>query len=151
MESLAFNIVARIDDLLYVDDLTKHSDQFSSLSRVGVIGQKSLSIPYSVPFSSTPYKTAFTTPKFSPSQLVSPAKGERSPFLKSGKIPQRGMGVKKVLTDYVSIDLRGKEYSNPNEGTESGSSIAQETSVSFECLKEAVSLPKQEPVPEKEP
>ncbi|XWS43783.1 hypothetical protein CRYUN_Cryun16bG0133700 [Craigia yunnanensis] len=143
LESLAFNIVARIDDLLYVDDLTKHSDQFSSPSRVGVIGQKSFSIPYSVPFSSTPYRTAFTTPNFSLSQLVSPAKGERSPFLTGGKIPQRGMGVKKVLTDHVSIDLRGKEYSNPNEGTESGSSIAQETSVSFECLKEAVSLPKQ--------
>ncbi|XWS67145.1 hypothetical protein CRYUN_Cryun05aG0262100 [Craigia yunnanensis] len=46
LESLAFNIIARIDDLLYVDDFTKHSDQFSSLSRVGVIGQKSLSIPY---------------------------------------------------------------------------------------------------------
>ncbi|XVE96957.1 hypothetical protein REPUB_Repub02eG0268900 [Reevesia pubescens] len=151
LESLAFNIVARIDDLLYVDDLTKHSDQFSSLSRVGVIGQKSLSSPYSVPFSSTPYRTAFTTPNFSPAQLVSTVKGDRSPFFTSSKIPQRGMGVKKVLTDYLSIDLRGQEYSNPNEGTESGSSIAQETSASFECLEEAVSLPTQEPVSEKEP
>ncbi|EOY07372.1 RHO guanyl-nucleotide exchange factor 7 [Theobroma cacao] len=119
LESLAFNIVARIDDLLYVDDLTKHSDQFSSLTRVGVIGQKSLSIPYSVPFSSTPYRTAFTTPNFSPAQLVSPAKGERSPYLTSSKFQQRGIGVKKVLTDYLSIDVRGKECSNSNEGTES--------------------------------
>ena len=87
LESLAFNIIARIDDLLYVDDLTKHSDQFSSLSRVGVIDQKSLSIPYSVPFSSTPYRTTFTTPNFSPSQLVSLARGEKSPFLTSSKIP----------------------------------------------------------------
>ncbi|XP_022742047.1 rop guanine nucleotide exchange factor 7-like [Durio zibethinus] len=148
LESLAFNIVARIDDLLYVDDLTKHSDQFSSLSRVGVIGQKSLSIPYSVPVSSTPYLTAFTTPNFSPAQLVSPAKGERSPLLTSSQIPQRGMGVKKVLTDYLSIDLRGKEYSKPNEGTVS---VSQETSASFECLKEEVSLPKQESAPDKEP
>ncbi|XVE61971.1 hypothetical protein DITRI_Ditri06bG0081300 [Diplodiscus trichospermus] len=151
LESLAFNIVARIDDLLYVDDLTKHSDQFSSLSRVGVIGQKSLSIPYSLPFASTPYRTAFTTPNFSPSQLVSPARGERSPYLTSSKVPHRGMGVKKVLTDYLGVDLRGKEYRNPNEGTESGSGIGKETSVSFECLKEAASLPKQEPLPEKEP
>ena len=35
--------------------------------------------------------------------------------------------------------------------TGSGSSIVQETSVSFECLKEAVSLPKQKPIPKKEP
>ncbi|KAJ1389161.1 PRONE domain [Sesbania bispinosa] len=30
LESMAFNIVARIDDLLYVDDLTKHSDRVLS-------------------------------------------------------------------------------------------------------------------------
>ncbi|KAF2306210.1 hypothetical protein GH714_015773 [Hevea brasiliensis] len=101
LESLAFNIIARIDDLLYVDDLTKHSDQFSSISKVGVIAHKSVSIPYSVPVSSTPYKTAYTTPSFSPGHLVSPVKGERSSFtMTSGKIPQqRGLGVKKVLTD----------------------------------------------------
>lgn len=108
MESLAFNIVARIDDLLYVDDLTKHSDQFSSISKVGVIAHKSVSIPYSVPISSTPYKTAYTTPSFSPVQLVSPAKGERSQFLNSSKLPHRGFGVKKVLTDYLSVDTKGK-------------------------------------------
>ncbi|GMJ03155.1 hypothetical protein HRI_003984700 [Hibiscus trionum] len=146
LEGLAFNIAARIDDLLYVDDLTKHSDQFSSPNKVGVTGRRSLSSPYSMPFSSTSYRTAFTTPNFSPAHLVSPAKGER---------PQHGMGVKKaLLTDYLSIDLRDKEYSNSNQETESGSSIARETSVSFECLDEAASLPKQEPsdlYPEKEP
>ncbi|TYI65793.1 hypothetical protein E1A91_D09G181400v1 [Gossypium mustelinum] len=151
LESLAFNIIARIDDVLYVDDLTKHSDQFSSLSRIGLIGQKSLSVPYSVPFPSTPYRTAFSTPNFSPAQLATPAKGDRSPFLSSSKVPQCGMGVTKVLTDYLNIDLRPKEYSNPDEGTESGSTITQEASVSFECLKEAVSLSILEPVPEKEP
>ncbi|XP_058751782.1 rop guanine nucleotide exchange factor 7-like isoform X2 [Vicia villosa] len=48
LESLASNIVARIDDVLYVDDLTKHSDEFSSLSKVGVIPRKSISVPYKV-------------------------------------------------------------------------------------------------------
>jgi len=47
LESLASNIVARIDDVLYVDDLTKHSDQLSSLSKVGVITTKSISVPCS--------------------------------------------------------------------------------------------------------
>lgn len=154
LESLAFNIVARIDDLLHVDDLTKHSDQFYSPTRVGVIGQKSVSIPYSVPFSSTPYRTAFTTPNFSPAHLVSPAKGDSSPLFSSNKIPHHGMGVKKVLlTDYLSIDLRDKEHGSPNEGVESGSTSneARESRVSFEGLNEAVSLPKPEPTPENEP
>ncbi|XP_016750612.2 rop guanine nucleotide exchange factor 5-like [Gossypium hirsutum] len=149
LESLAVNIIARIDDMLYVDDLTNHSDQFSSLSRIGLIGQKRHSVPYSVPFLSTPYRTAFSTPNFSPAQLATPAKGDRSPFLSSSKVPQRGMGVTKVLTDYLNIDLRPKKSSNPNERIESGSTITQEASVSFECLK--VSLSKLEPVPEKEP
>ncbi|GMI71377.1 hypothetical protein HRI_000807000 [Hibiscus trionum] len=151
LESLAFNIVARIDDVLYVDDLTKHSDQFSSLSRIGVIGQKSLSIPYSVHFPSTPYRTAFSTPNFSPAPLATPTKGDRSPFLSTSKFPQRGMNVAKVLTDYLSIDLKPKESSNPNEGTVSSSTVAKETSASFEPLKDAASLPKLDPVSEKEP
>ncbi|GAV65457.1 PRONE domain-containing protein [Cephalotus follicularis] len=36
LESLAFNIVARIDDLLHVDDLTKHSEQFPSVSKLAL-------------------------------------------------------------------------------------------------------------------
>ncbi|KAH1123377.1 hypothetical protein J1N35_006537 [Gossypium stocksii] len=126
LESLAHNIVARIDDLLYIDDLTKHSEQFSSLLRAGLIGPKSVS--------STPYRTTFTTPNFSPAQLASPARGDRSSFSASNKIAHRSTGAKKVLTDYLSIDLSTKE---------SGSSTYQETSVSFEHRNE-------EPVPEKE-
>lgn len=144
LESLAFNIVARIDDLLYVDDLTKHSDQFSSISKVSVIAQKSVSIPYSVPVSSTPYKTAYTTPSFSPGHLVSPAKGDRSSFTMTGrKIPQqRGLGVKKVLTDYLSIDAKGKDCRNAAEGTDYMSrkaSASQSVVESMEFIKEAVS------------
>ncbi|KAM7263194.1 hypothetical protein ACFE04_000877 [Oxalis oulophora] len=110
LESLAFNIVARIDDLLYVDDLMKHSDLYSPLP-ISTIGQKSVAMPYPVPFLSTPYRTAFGTPNFSPAHLASPLKGDRSPFISSNKIPQRGVGVKKVLTDYLSIDAKGKNCS----------------------------------------
>lgn len=106
LESLAFNIVARIDDVLYVDDLTKHSENFASINKVGLIAQKSITIPYSV--SSTPYRTNFKTPSFSPAPLFSPTKVERSPFLSTGKLPQYGLGVK-VVTDYVNaIDAKGK-------------------------------------------
>ncbi|KAH7866794.1 hypothetical protein Vadar_025100 [Vaccinium darrowii] len=128
LESLAFNIVARIDDLVYVDDLTKHSDQVMSISKVGVIAHKSVGIPYSLPISSSPYKTAFTTPSFSPARLITPAKeGERSPYLDGNKLPPRGFGVKKVLTDYLSIDPRGKDCSGKIERSDSYSSLSIDT------------------------
>ncbi|XP_048225509.1 rop guanine nucleotide exchange factor 7 [Ricinus communis] len=137
LESLAFNIVARIDDLLYVDDLTKHSDQFSSISKVSVIAHKSVTIPYSVPVTSTPYKTAYTTPSFSPGHLISPVKGDRSPISTSNKMSQqRGLGVKKVLTDYLSIDAKGKDCHNL--GKETDNKIQKESVESFECAKQAV-------------
>ncbi|KAI4324442.1 hypothetical protein MLD38_029933 [Melastoma candidum] len=110
LESLAFNIVARIDDILYVDDLTKHSDTPPPLSKVGLVAQKSVSLPYVLSISGTPYKTAFSTPNFSPARLFSPVIGERSPFTSSRKLHPRGLGleVKKVLTDHSAIDAKGK-------------------------------------------
>ncbi|KAL5734592.1 hypothetical protein ACOSP7_032453 [Xanthoceras sorbifolium] len=113
LESLAYNIVARIDDLIYVDDLTKNSDKLSSVTTVSVIAHKKVSIPYSVPVSGTPYKSAFTTPSFSPAPLISPARGERTPFLNNSSInhnkpPRRGFGVRRVLTNYLGVDTKAK-------------------------------------------
>ncbi|XP_027334993.1 rop guanine nucleotide exchange factor 7-like isoform X2 [Abrus precatorius] len=110
LESLASNIVARIDDVLYVDDLTKHSDQFSSLSKVGVIAHKSISVPYSMPIQSTPYKSPFGTPSFSPLHGFSPTKGAKSSFINSSNLPQRGVGVSKVLTDLGSFGRKEKDF-----------------------------------------
>ncbi|KAJ6747022.1 ROP GUANINE NUCLEOTIDE EXCHANGE FACTOR 7 [Salix koriyanagi] len=111
LESLAFNIVARIDDLLYVDDLTK----------------------------------PFNTPSFSPGQqLVSPAKGDRSPFMTSGKIPQRGLGVKKVLTEYLSIETEGRDGGNMIKGADNviRNTSASRTGVeSFGSIIETISSP----------
>ncbi|KAL2336528.1 hypothetical protein Fmac_010974 [Flemingia macrophylla] len=109
LESLAFNMVARIDDVLYVDDLTKHSGQISSLSKVGVITHKSISVPYTLPAPSTPYKSAFGTPNLSPAHGISPSNRGKSPLLNDSNLPQRGSGVKKSLTDFLSIDAKGKE------------------------------------------
>lgn len=130
LESLAFNILARIDDLLYVDDLTKHSDTFSPMSKVGMIAHKSVSVPYSVPITGTPYKTAFSTPSFSPAQLVSPAKGDRSPFRAGNKVFQNGLGVKKVLTDYLNMDGPIKDCRNSVDGVDSILNKIQEASPS---------------------
>ncbi|KAJ6720517.1 ROP GUANINE NUCLEOTIDE EXCHANGE FACTOR 5 [Salix viminalis] len=124
LESLAFNIVARIDDLLYVDDLTKHSDKSSSVPTVGVFSHKKISIPYSVPVSGTPYKTTFSAPSFTPMPLISPVRGERTPFLHNittsnhdSKPHRRGFGVKRVLTNYLGVDSRPKICGNTNEGS----------------------------------
>ncbi|XP_057468603.1 rop guanine nucleotide exchange factor 7-like isoform X1 [Actinidia eriantha] len=135
LESLAFNIVARIDDLFYVDDLTKHSDQFMSSSKASVIAHKSIGIPYPVPLSSTQYQTGFATPGFSRALLVSP---------RSKLLPCR-FGVKKALTDFLAIDTRGKKCSHKVERSNSCSSIIREASMSqteigsFECSTEASS------------
>ncbi|XXG75342.1 hypothetical protein AAC387_Pa07g3868 [Persea americana] len=115
LESIAFNIVARIDDLLYTDNLAKHSDQFSPIPKV--VPQKQLPLPYSVPVSSTPYKTASATPSFSPAPLVSPAIGERLPLI-NGKSYNRGFSVKKVLTDYLGVEVKGKNISNAVKNSE---------------------------------
>ncbi|KAI3956256.1 hypothetical protein MKW92_019656 [Papaver armeniacum] len=112
LESLAFNIVARIDDVLYVDDLSKNSDQLSSVPTISVIAHKRVSIPYSssAPVSNTtPYATAYTTPSFSPAPMVSPANGG---VLNSIKPHHRGFGVKKVLTDYLGVETKTKNAGN---------------------------------------
>lgn len=116
LESLAFNIVARIEDLLYVDDITKQSDKLSSsLPKVSLISHRKISVPFAVPLSGTPYRTASATPDFSPSKLISPARGERIPFLGGGncnKPPRRGLGVKRALTNYLGGDAKMKNCGN---------------------------------------
>ncbi|KAK2968597.1 hypothetical protein RJ640_009425 [Escallonia rubra] len=132
LESLAYSIVARIDDLLYVDDLTRHSDKLSSVPTVSVIAHKRVSVPYSVSVSGTPYKSAFSTPKCSPAQLASPAKGERTPFLigHNNKPPRRGFGVKRALSNYLGGDTKGKSSGNLLEGPASSLRRNADTSAS---------------------
>ncbi|KAB2091850.1 hypothetical protein ES319_A03G223000v1 [Gossypium barbadense] len=76
MESLAFNIMARIDDVLYVDDAIKQraaAETVSLFSRSGFSGrpiQRRLSpSPFSI--QQTPYASPFATPTFcSPTPLT---------------------------------------------------------------------------------
>ncbi|PHT70461.1 hypothetical protein T459_25565 [Capsicum annuum] len=141
LESLAFNIIARIDDLLYADDLNKHSDQFVPISKVGIVARKSMGTPLSVPVNGTPYKTAFTTPSFSPSRHITPAKGERLKIIEASKLSNRGFGVKKVLTDYLSIDSKGKDNFRRSDSFSSTSQDISATAStrSSECSREIVS------------
>ena len=119
--------MARIDDVLYVDDLTKHSDKLSSGPTMSVIAHRKVSIPRSITLSSTPYKSAFSTPGFSPLSVVSPARTERTPFVNremNMKPPKRGLGVRRVLTNYLGGELKAKHCGNQIEGPETVSSKA---------------------------
>ncbi|KAJ8532998.1 hypothetical protein K7X08_015887 [Anisodus acutangulus] len=143
LESLAFNIVARIDDLIYVDDLTKHSDQFVPISEVGIISHKTIGTPISVHISGSQIKAPLTTP-ISPSQHISPAKGDRSQFVDNSKNSQFGFGVKKMLNDYWSVDSKGKDSPNELKRSDSFSSTTPEVSAttsvgSSECSRGIVS------------
>lgn len=140
LESMAFNIVGRIDDLLYVDDLTKHSDRFPLASVVNMVsvedsgkiestnvrqmlqdhkrGQKKVSQQLLVSVSDTQHnKTKFGTPSCSPGSLISPLKGEITPFIRNKNDivkPQRhGFGVKRVLSNYLGAEVKAaKVFSN---------------------------------------
>ncbi|KAF6990434.1 hypothetical protein CFC21_007626 [Triticum aestivum] len=79
MESLASNIIARIDDLLYVDELSKQTDQklpagVADDGKIACKNKKAAAMApspaYAVPASGTTY----VTPSFSPAQLSSPSK-----------------------------------------------------------------------------
>lgn len=89
MESLAFNVMARIDDVLFVDDATKrcNAENKSLFNRGGFSGcpiQKRMSpSPFSVQH--TPYASPFATPIFplSPRMVNSPRR-DLSPVSESG-------------------------------------------------------------------
>ncbi|RZR99280.1 hypothetical protein BHM03_00028801 [Ensete ventricosum] len=80
MESLAFNIMARIDDLIFVDDATKKcaaAEAVSIFNRGGLGGlpvQKRISpSPFSI--QNTPYASPFATPTFCSSTPVTGSPG----------------------------------------------------------------------------
>lgn len=74
MESLAFNIIARIDDVIYVDDTTKRCAAVESMplfSRGGLgclpIQRRMSPSPFSIKH--TPYGSPFATPSFCSSPI----------------------------------------------------------------------------------
>ncbi|XP_010266083.1 PREDICTED: rop guanine nucleotide exchange factor 1-like [Nelumbo nucifera] len=88
MESLAFNIMARIDDVLYVDDATKQCAAADSLSLHGRGGKGGISIqkrispsPFSVQLQQSPYASPFTAPTFCASTSVAGSPGSIHPSL----------------------------------------------------------------------
>uniref|UniRef100_A0A0E0M422 PRONE domain-containing protein n=1 Tax=Oryza punctata TaxID=4537 RepID=A0A0E0M422_ORYPU len=92
LESLAFNIIARIDDVIYVDDATKKSAAAESVSifnrGIGVPVQKRISpSPFSIQH--TPYASPFATPTFCSSTPVTGSPGRVQPPLNKNNLPAK--------------------------------------------------------------
>ncbi|CAJ2643941.1 unnamed protein product [Trifolium pratense] len=146
LESMAFNIVSRIDDLSYVDDLTKHSDKFALVphTTVNIVSQQKISRPFSVSVSGTPHKAAFGTPKFSPVPLISPVRGERTPFLHNNnnnnvnniKPQRRGFGVRRALSNYLGVETKTKTCTNSTEVNCSNPGSKKTEQPEQQCQKE---------------
>lgn len=145
LESMAFNIVARIDDLLYVDDLTKHSDRFPLAPMVNMVSQKKVSQQLPVSVSDTQHKAKFGTPSYSPVPLISPSKGEITPFIHNNnsniiKPQRRGFGVKRVLSNYLGGEMKAaKIFSNSTHEVNSSNPSCKRTE-QLECKNESCSM-----------
>ncbi|RLM97806.1 rop guanine nucleotide exchange factor 7 [Panicum miliaceum] len=109
LESLASNIIARIDDLLNVDELSKQSDHLPTGGADGNIACKNNTTGKAtvVPASGTPYATAYATPSFSPAQLSSPSKIGRALLVDRRSHHAKGAGARRTATP--AVDSAGVE------------------------------------------
>ncbi|KAL6655125.1 hypothetical protein ACP70R_005951 [Stipagrostis hirtigluma subsp. patula] len=101
LESLAFNIIARIDDVIYVDDATKKSAAAESVSifnrGIGVPVQKRISpSPFSI--QNTPYASPFATPTFCSSTPVTGSPGRAQPPLNKSSLGKHEIKVEKLFS-----------------------------------------------------
>ncbi|KAJ0695169.1 putative PRONE domain, Rop guanine nucleotide exchange factor [Helianthus annuus] len=101
LESLAFNIVSRIDDLLYVDDLTREPKNFPSHADATSHKRDPILCMASM---GTPHKSTVATPKLSSGPIMATA----SVTGNCNKPPRRGFGVKCALTNYLIGETKGK-------------------------------------------
>ncbi|KAG1361028.1 Rop guanine nucleotide exchange factor 1 [Cocos nucifera] len=107
MESLAFNIMARMDDLIFVDDATKRCAAAESVSIFnrglgGLPIQKRISpSPFSI--QNTPYASPFATPTFCSSTPVIGSPGREHPSL--SKIILRGQHDDKEGKKFISGEV----------------------------------------------
>lgn len=101
-ESLAFNIISRIEDILYVDDLARRSlPPAPPAVKTRIASQRrGYALNLSV---HTPFVTPFTTPSVSPTPSPSPRRTPNSPF----QAGHDGQGLSDYMGytyEYVSVE-----------------------------------------------
>ncbi|XP_010423908.1 PREDICTED: rop guanine nucleotide exchange factor 7 [Camelina sativa] len=134
LESLAFNIVARIDDLLFVDDLTRNSSEQipTTLGNDGNDALKTIAVPVS----------NYTTPSYSPSKQELRSSMTVPPSPSRFKIPHSS-SVKRVLTAYVTKNEPSRLKDLPVERL-SHSSSGERLSLE-KCMKESLNVSNLDP------
>ncbi|KAI5084176.1 hypothetical protein GOP47_0000345 [Adiantum capillus-veneris] len=102
MESLAFSIISRIEDVLYVDDLARRAlPPAPPAVKTRIPSQRrGFSLNLSV---HTPYVTPFTTPSVSPTPSPSPRRTPNSPF-QPGHDAQGMSELMGYAYEYVSVE-----------------------------------------------
>lgn len=114
MESLAFNIMARIDDVLYVDDAIKRCVEAETISLFnrglgGLPIQKRMSpSPFSIHHS--PFASPFATPTFCSSTPIGGSPGRASPTVKRSNVKEAGQADKERIWSYAG-NLSGRRIS----------------------------------------
>lgn len=107
LESLAFNIIARIDDVLYTDDNARRSLAPLTPGRPHPVQQRRSSAPSTTPVSVksvvTPYETPFSSPSRSPTLTV--AHTPNSPRSINGDRLSTVPSLGRALTDYIGTDM----------------------------------------------
>ncbi|KAL8109719.1 rop guanine nucleotide exchange factor 1-like [Apium graveolens] len=102
MESLAFNIMARIDDVLYVDETAKicsAAELMSFLSRESLVNAvQKLMLPSPFSIGNTPYTSPFTTPTNCSSPPIAGSPGRV-------RMPVHNIGFKNVPNHKVEIPI----------------------------------------------
>ncbi|KAL1833297.1 hypothetical protein ACET3Z_002948 [Daucus carota] len=103
MESLAFNIMARIDDVLYIDDAAKRcpTSELMSFFNRGSLGSKPIQkrmLPSPFSIRHTPYTSPFATPTFCSSPPITSSPGRVH-------APIQNNGIKGMPNHKVEIPL----------------------------------------------
>eukprot|EP00249_Psilotum_nudum_P008445 c21272_g1_i2 orf=2629-3939(+) len=99
VESLAFNIIARVDEVLHVDDLTKHS--LSSAVQIHIAASKQRRDYFHDISISAPFVTPLGTPSSSPTSSPSPQR-TNTPFHSYESRPQdTPSSMSKALSSFV--------------------------------------------------
>lgn len=122
LESLAFNIIARIDDLIYVDDMSKQTAQRQFASIPPPVSSRGTLPPHKMVYSQnpvhvslTPYTTPFATPNFSTTPLASPGRAPDSPYFNSRSNNVHSYGPQnRVLSHFLGAEKEASDNTHTN-------------------------------------
>lgn len=103
MESLAFNIMARVDDVLYADDSIRQSAAEVSKPFMSVRPVQKPMSPSPFSIQQTPYASPLTSPKFGSSTPTSESPERTSSFRRKDKEARHVKSAKSLAADFEKV------------------------------------------------